>query len=141
MKRTATKFIVVHCSASQPLPNIDAKTIDRWHREKGWQKIGYHFVIKTDGTVESGRAIDEVGAHVAGHNSNSIGICMVGGVDHDGKSVNNFKVAQFKALRKLINSLLVDYPNAVILGHRDFPNVKKDCPCFDVNDWWAGIQT
>lgn len=137
MNRKTTDYIVVHCSASQPLSSITAKTIDGWHRERGFKKIGYHFVILTDGSVEIGRDIKEIGAHVAGYNSKSIGICMIGGVDKHGKSVNNFKPAQFASLRKLTKTLLADYPKAVIMGHRDFPNVKKDCPCFDVSDWWA----
>lgn len=140
MKRKTTQYLVVHCSASQNLPTINAMVIDGWHRTRGFERIGYHFVIKTDGTVEKGRALDDVGAHVAGYNSNSIGICMIGGVDKAMHSVNNFKPAQFKSLRKLLNDLLKTYPKAVILGHRDFPNVKKDCPCFDVTDWWAGIK-
>jgi len=140
MKRKSTQYLVVHCSASQNLPTINAKVIDGWHRTRGFDRIGYHYVIKTDGTVETGRKQDEVGAHVAGYNSNSIGICMIGGVDKAMRSVNNFKPVQFKTLRKLLNDLLKLHPKAVILGHRDFPNVKKDCPCFDVTDWWAGIK-
>jgi len=140
MKRKTTDYLVVHCAASQPLPSINAATIRQWHKSKGWQDIGYHYVIKIDGTVETGREIMEVGAHVAGHNSDSVGICMVGGVDKNGYSVNNFKPAQFKALRKLLNELLARFPKSVILGHRDFKGVKKDCPCFDVTDWWAGIK-
>ncbi len=139
MKRKKTDYFVVHCSASQNLPTINAKVIDGWHKQRGFDRIGYHYVIKTDGTVETGRKLDEVGAHVAGYNSTSVGICMIGGVDKAMRSVNNFKPAQFKTLRKLLNDLLKIYPKAVIIGHRDFPNVKKDCPCFDVTDWWAGI--
>lgn len=137
MRRTKTNFIVVHCSASQNLPSIDAKTIDRWHKERGFNSIGYHYVVKTGGEVEEGRKLSEIGAHVVNYNHNSVGICLIGGVDRDGNSVNNFKPKQFEALRELIEKLLVLYPKAVIKGHRDFPNVKKDCPCFDVNDWWT----
>lgn len=140
MMRKTTEYIVVHCSASQPVPTIGADVIRQWHKSKGWKDIGYHFVIKTTGQVEKGRDIMEIGAHVAGHNSNSIGICMVGGVDKNGYSVNNFTQKQFQALRQLITDLLQQFPKAVILGHRDFKGVKKDCPCFDVVDWWAGIK-
>ena len=140
MKRGKTKWLVVHCSASQPLRSLDANAIRRWHKEKGWSDIGYHYVIKTDGTVEDGRDLMAVGAHVAGHNAESVGICMIGGVDKNGYSTNNFTQQQFQSLRKLLGELLKIFPEAVILGHRDFPNVKKDCPCFDVTDWWAGIK-
>lgn len=133
--RKATDFIVIHCSASQPSPATDAKVIDRWHRQRGFLMIGYHYVIKTDGAVEAGRDEDSIGAHVAGHNTNSIGICMIGGVDKDGKSVNNFSEAQFKSLSELLKKFKPKYPKAVIQGHRDFPKVAKDCPCFSVKDW------
>lgn len=133
--RKGTDFIVVHCAASQPLPSIDAKTIDRWHRQRGFLMIGYHFVIKTDGTIEKGRDVDAVGAHVEGFNSRSIGICLVGGVDSAGKSQNNFTPSQFASLQELLKELREMHPKAVIQGHRDFPKVAKDCPCFDVKSW------
>ena len=133
--RKATDFIVVHCSASQPNPATDAKVIDRWHRQRGFLMIGYHFVIKTDGVVEVGRDEDAIGAHVEGYNANSIGICMVGGVDKEGKSVNNFSEAQFKSLSEILKKFKAKYPKAIIQGHRDFKGVKKDCPCFIVKDW------
>jgi N-acetyl-anhydromuramyl-L-alanine amidase AmpD len=97
--------------------------------------IGYHYVIKTDGTVEPGRHPDSIGAHVEGHNAKSIGICLVGGVDAAGKSVNNFTPVQFQALTKLIAALQAKYPGVEIRGHRDFRGVKKDCPCYDVRAW------
>jgi len=104
--------------------------------------IGYHFVIKTDGTVEKGRDGDAIGAHVEGHNANSVGICMVGGVDANdptGKPVNNFTEAQFVALEVLLRRLRMDYPKATIQGHRDFPNVAKACPSFNVKPWLATV--
>lgn len=131
--------IVVHCSASQPYPSIDAAVIRRWHRDRGFLDIGYHYVIKTDGTVEPGRPLDKVGAHVEGHNATSIGICLVGGVDAKGKSKDNFEPVQKETLKTLIYQLLCQFPGSVVLGHRDFPNVHKDCPCFDVRQWMKGV--
>jgi N-acetylmuramoyl-L-alanine amidase len=133
----AVKFLAVHCSASKPDQKVDASTIARWHRERGFLKIGYHFVILTDGTVQKGRDITEVGAHVQGFNSQSLGICLVGGLDKNGKSADTYTVAQKTTLAALVKELLQTFPNAVVQGHRDFPNVKKDCPCFDVKQWWA----
>jgi N-acetylmuramoyl-L-alanine amidase len=133
--RKLTDFIVVHCSASQPDIKTDAKVIDRWHRQRGFLMIGYHFVIKTDGAIEKGRDEDAVGAHVEGYNARSIGICMVGGVDKDGKSVNNFSQDQMLSLLVVLKDLKKKHPKAVIQGHRDFPKVAKDCPCFDVKAW------
>lgn len=132
--RASTDYIVVHCSATHT-QNIGAAEIDRWHRAQGWACIGYHFVIRRDGTLEEGRKEDSIGAHVNGHNANSIGICMAGGCDKAGKAANNFTDEQFKTLELLVRHLKAKYPNAVVQGHRDFPNVKKDCPSFDVKAW------
>lgn len=135
--RTKTDYIVVHCSATGENQDIGAADIDKWHRAKGWQCIGYHYVIRRDGTVEQGRERDVIGAHVEGWNEVSVGICMVGGVDaHDiNKAENNFTPAQFESLHKLLLELQSVYPNAKIQGHRDFPDVKKACPSFDVKEW------
>ena len=138
--RKATEYIAIHCSASKPDLKTDAKVIDRWHRQRGFLMIGYHYVIKTDGTVEKGRDEDSVGAHVTGFNSVSVAICMVGGVTENGptgKAVNNFSDEQFAALTLLVADLKEKYPVAIVQGHRDFPNVHKDCPCWDVKPWAA----
>lgn len=131
----AVKYLVVHCSASQPLARIDVHEIDRWHRKQGWSKVGYHRVITTDGHVQEGRTLSEIGAHVQGHNQHSIGICLVGGVDADNKPVDNFTVAQKGALLSLLKELRKTYTKAVILGHRDLPGVRKECPCWSVIPW------
>lgn len=129
-------YLVVHAAATPSHMDIGFKEIDRWHREKGWLMIGYHFVIRRDGTVEPGRPVTRAGAHVRGYNANSIGICMVGGESEDGGVMGNFTPEQFKALRELLFSLLSSHPEAEVLGHRDFPGVAKSCPCFDVKEWW-----
>lgn len=136
MKNSPIKYLVVHCSASSPKVYVDAAVIDRWHRQRGFFKIGYHYVIKRDGVVEKGRDEEEVGAHVQGHNEGSIGICLAGGVDEQNKPQNNFTEEQFKSLASLLSDLLKKYPKAEILGHRDFPGVAKACPSFDVKAWW-----
>lgn len=135
-KRAKTDYIVVHCSATGT-QNFGAADIDKWHRKQGWACIGYHYVIRRDGTVEEGREEDVVGAHVAGFNENSIGICMIGGVDADdpAKAQNNFTKEQFDSLKQLLVDLKVRHPHATIQGHRDFPGVKKACPSFDVREW------
>ncbi len=134
--RKRTDYIVVHCSATPASMDVDAKLIDRWHRQKGWLKIGYHFVIKRDGTVESGRKLDEAGAHVYGHNQHSIGICMVGGMTEDMRyPEDNFTAAQWASLKALLVEMKGLYPNADVLGHRDLdPN--KACPSFDMISKW-----
>lgn len=127
--------LVVHCSATPPSSDIGRDSIDSYHRSLGWQGIGYHYVIRRSGLIEIGRPIEQVGAHVSGHNSHSVGICLIGGTDTKGKAQNNFTLPQFTSLRKLLDVLLLMWPAADICGHRDFPGVAKDCPCFDVRQW------
>lgn len=129
------RYLVVHCSATQAKADIGVKEITRMHRERGFLTIGYHFVIRRDGTVEKGRPVDAIGAHVEGWNSRSLGICLVGGLDANMKPQDNFTDPQYASLAELLLSLRKDFPKASILGHRDIPNVKKDCPCFDVRSW------
>lgn len=135
-KRTETNWIVIHCSATRGSQNFTAADIRRWHLEKGWKDIGYHYVIRRDGTVEPGRAPDAIGSHVQGHNADSVGICMVGGIDDKTwKPANNFTPAQWRSLRTLVERLTKTYPAAKVLGHRDFPGVQKACPSFAAKVW------
>jgi N-acetylmuramoyl-L-alanine amidase len=138
VKPEQVKFLVVHCSATPASMDIGAREIDRWHRAKGWTMIGYHFVIRRNGSVEVGRRIDQVGAHAAGFNSRSLGLCLVGGLSEDGRTaVDNFTAIQKTMLRTRLNMLKsAGYKHAEVLGHRDLPNVHKDCPSFDVRSWF-----
>ena len=139
-KLTRVDRIVIHCAATRPDQDIGARDIDAWHRRRGFVKIGYHYVIRRNGEIETGRAEDEVGAHAQGFNSTSIGICLAGGIDASGKSKDNFTAEQWESLSKLVADLKTRYPNADVLGHRDLPNVAKDCPCFDVRRWWSSMN-
>lgn len=125
--------IIIHCSATPPSMNVDAKEIDRWHRQRGFNKIGYHYVIKRDGEIEDGRPIEEVGAHVKGHNTGSIGICLVGGTEegNPSRAQDNFTDAQWRSLRNLLRICRADYKKATIHGHNEFSS-QKACPSFDV---------
>jgi N-acetyl-anhydromuramyl-L-alanine amidase AmpD len=136
--RTRTDYIAVHCSATPPSYNIGAEEIRLWHvRDNGWSDIGYHFVIRRDGRVQRGRALEAQGAHVQGYNGNSIGICMVGGINQAGEPEDNFTDEQWAMLYALTVALVLRYPTAKVMGHRDFPGVTKACPSFDVIPWWA----
>ena len=129
--------LVVHCSATPAGKPFRAADIDKWHRGQGWDGIGYHYVIPLDGSIEPGRELEKVGSHVKGHNANSIGICLIGGVGADGKPANTFNQRQFDALELVLHGLRARWPRAQILGHRDFPGVAKACPSFDVRAWCA----
>ncbi len=133
--RTVTDAIFVHCSATQPSQDIGVDTIRMWHKQQGWLDVGYHFVIKRDGTVESGRPVDVVGSHVKDWNSRSVGVCLVGGIDANGKFEANFTPAQMSALRNKLNELMSQYPNAALMAHHSV--AAKACPSFDVKRWWT----
>jgi N-acetylmuramoyl-L-alanine amidase len=140
--RKTTNFIVIHCAATDAPTDvkIGAKDIDVWHRQRGFLCIGYHFVIKRDGTIETGRALNVVGAHVQGNNHDSIGICMIGGGSK--KEVNDFTEAQWASLTALVRKIKLDYPSVAIRGHRDFESGKaqgKWCPSFDAQAWATSI--
>lgn len=134
-------MIVIHAAATPPSMDIGVQEIDRWHRAKGWLSVGYHFVIRRDGTLEDGRPVEKSGAHAAGYNKSSIGICLVGGLAADRKTPeNNFTVEQFTTLEGLVEYWHGRFPAAQILGHRDLPDVTKACPCFEVREWAAGLK-
>ena len=129
-------MLVVHCSATPPTMDIGKREIDTWHRQRGWLKIGYHYVIKRDGTLEEGRDRDVIGAHAKGHNSKSLGICLVGGVNDENEPENNFTEEQYSCLTGLLSSLIVIYPDAQIVGHNTLDQGKA-CPSFNVEEWWS----
>ena len=135
--REETKYIVIHCSQTRPSQkDVDAKWIDRIHRSNGWLKIGYARVLKRDGTWEQGREDDEVQAHVKGYNHCSIGLCLVGGAKEENWKLedDNFTGEQFESLKKELTRLVLKYPDARIVGHRELDN-KKFCPSFDVRQY------
>ncbi len=124
-------LIVIHCSAVRPGQQSSSQDIDRWHRQRGWREIGYHFVIRRDGTEEPGRRLEQVGAHCKGHNRHSIGICYEGGLNDEGQGCDTRTPEQKKALRDLVLRLRKRFPKALIVGHHDL-DPRKACPCFDV---------
>ncbi|MGN1251402.1 MAG: N-acetylmuramoyl-L-alanine amidase [Muribaculaceae bacterium] len=129
--------IVVHCTATPAGRDVTVADVDRWHRQRGFAGIGYHYLIALDGTVYAGRDVDVAGAHCRGHNRSSIGVCYVGGLDVARQPADTRTQAQHRALRGLLVALKRLYPDAVIRGHRDF--AAKACPCFDVTTEYAGL--
>lgn len=151
MKKEDIDTIVIHCSATREGQDVRAADIDKWHKERGFKCIGYNYVIDLDGTVETGRPLTMDGAHcnTAGtsgkvYNKHSIGICYVGGLDKKGNAKDTRTKKQKKALQKLVNELVMEYPITEIIGHRDAsPDINGDgqitsnewikmCPCFNV---------
>ena len=145
-------LIVVHCSATPEGRDVTAADINKMHIARGFKKIGYHYVVRLDGTVETGRKENEIGAHAKGYNANSIGVCYVGGLASDGKTPMATRTpAQPPAWQKRLHTLKQRYPDARIVGHRDLSpdtnhNGKVDkwewikaCPCFDAIPEYANI--
>ena len=130
--------IIVHCSATREGENYTVDTIRSWHVDgRGWSDIGYHWVIELDGSTNEGRSEDINGAHCRGHNSDSIGICYVGGSDSEGNPKDTRTEGQRDALVALIKEILDRYPDAEVFGHRDFST--KACPSFDAKTEYAGL--
>lgn len=140
--------IIIHCSATKMGMDFSALDIDGWHRSRGFDCIGYHYVIRPDGKIEKGRNIALAGAHCAGWNACSIGICYIGGLDANGKPADTRTNAQKRVLYQLIQELQREYPSIHrVLGHRDTSPDKngngvvepfeyvKVCPCFDVREF------
>ena len=136
LKKTARKIknIIVHCSATAEGKDYTVDDITRWHKQRGYATIGYHYVIYRDGSVHEGRNIDTIGAHCEGHNTGSIGICYIGGLASDNKTAKDTRTdAQEKALVDLVKKLKDMYlltPEA-IHGHYEFAN--KACPSFRID--------
>lgn len=130
LKKENVKYIVVHCSATMPGQHCDAETIDEWHRQRGFEMIGYHYVVLPSGGLEHGRPLFYQGAHVRGYNHCSIGVCYVGGLDDNGKTADTRTEQQKITLRWIISSLKVQFPQARVVGHCNL-NAGKACPCFD----------
>lgn len=121
------QYIVVHCSDTPNGRYHTAEDIHRWHLERGWDGIGYHSVIRTDGIVDQGRPYYWVGSHTAKYNGIAIGVCLIGR--------DEFSEAQWRSLEGLMLSLTYQFPDAKVVGHRDL-NAHKACPNFDVKAWW-----
>lgn len=144
--------IIIHCSATREGQDFTVADIDRWHKERGWKGIGYHYVIYLDGSVHKGRPDAEIGAHCQGYNSHSIGICYIGGVDARGNAKDTRTQQQKDALGSLIKELKQKYPSIKsVKGHRDYsPDLNhngkiepnewiKSCPCFDAQKEYENI--
>ena len=125
--------IILHCSATKEGRDFCAADIRRWHLQRGFNDIGYHFVVKLDGTVERGRDINLTGAHCLHHNRRSIGVCYVGGLDRAGRPADTRTPAQRLALPALVRRLRRHHPRATIHGHREF--AAKACPCFNAAEY------
>lgn len=131
--------IVVHCSATPVSADVGVQEIRDWHTQRGFFDIGYHYVITRDGVLREGRPLEKAGAHAKGHNTSSIGVCLVGGVDSNNKPEANFSAVQYSTLESVLLHFMELYniPSDRVLGHNEVSS--KDCPCFNVRGFVQGI--
>lgn len=151
--RRVINEIVVHCTATPEGRDYTVADIKRWHTTpvskggRGWSDIGYHYVIYRDGTIHGGRPVDIAGAHASGHNSHSIGVVYVGGMDAQNKNAKDTRTdEQRRGMKALLTRLCKMYPKANVLGHRELSPDKngdgiisewewmKACPSFEVSE-------
>lgn len=125
--------LIIHCSATKEGRKFHAADIDRWHKGRGWDGIGYNFVVALDGSLEIGRSLEKSGAHTIGHNANSIGICYIGGLADSMKPKDTRTPAQKETLLAIVSLIKFLRPDITIHGHREF--AAKACPCFDVKEY------
>lgn len=141
MSNSPITRIVYHYSATYEDQNLDVNDIRKMHLKRGFNDVGYHYIIKRDGTIQKGRPDNVEGAHVKGYNKGSIGICCIGGLNRAtgaNVGVDNRTEAQKASVIKLTKELLAKYPNAQVVGHRDLGATQ--CPGFDVRSWWASVS-
>ena len=123
--RSETDQVVIHHTGNPTDDDLPVVEINASHQARGWSCIGYHYVIRKDGTVEVGRPHWTVGAHAYGHNSHTIGVHVCG----------NFEIGeptseQIESLAMLLANLCTDYGLTIdrdhIVGHREL--MSTACP-------------
>ena len=131
--------LVVHCTATAQTATVAA--IQRhWRETLKWRNPGYHLIVAADGTVTRLAPDTTICNGVAGHNSHSLHVSYIGGIDSRGRAIDNRTEAQKAALLRILTEWKRQYPKAVIQGHRDFPNARKSCPSFNAKAEYAGVK-
>ena len=131
-------LIVIHCSATRSNQNFPVTALIRCHAER-FGFTGYHYYITRNGRIYQTRHEQLVGAHAVGYNQHSLGVSYEGGLDEHGNAADTRTPKQKRALLRLLRRLKKAHPEARILGHRDLPNVHKDCPCFDAKSEYSSL--
>ena len=136
--RTIT-HIVLHCTACPQSATV-ASVQNYWRTQLGWKNPGYHKIIPANGATQRLLPDEQVSNGVGGHNAHSLHVSYIGGVDSKGNPIDNRTPAQLAEMERIVRSWLEQYPEAQVVGHRDFPGVTKACPCFDARTWWASVK-
>ena len=126
--------IIIHCSATPEGRDVDVQDVKDWHVSgNGWTDVGYHYFIKLDGEIQTGRPIELVGSHTRGFNKGSIGVAYAGGMNKRNTKPKDTRTEKQKdAIIELINRIKETYPEISIHGHNEFSN--KACPSFSVEN-------
>ena len=134
------KGIILHCSATKEGKDFTVADITRWHKQRGYDTIGYHYVIYRDGSIHAGRAEQVIGAHCKNQNRNTIGVCYIGGLDEDGYPKDTRTEEQKSSLVKLVKLLMRKHKLSPenIHGHYEFAN--RACPSFNVEEFRKQIK-
>ena len=131
--------IAIHCSATPQTTTVQS-IVNYWRNVLKWKNPGYHVLIEPNGRINYLAPDTAVCNGVAGHNQTSLHVSYIGGVDRQNRTVDNRTPQQISAMIQVINEWLKLYPNAIVQGHRDFPNVRKACPSFDARAWWRKVS-
>jgi len=151
--RRSISEIIIHCTATPEGREVSIAELTKWHKQRGFSDIGYHYVIGLDGKIRNGRNIDIAGAHCTGHNTHSVGVVYVGGVAADGKTAKDTRTdEQKRSMLALLRRLCKMYPKAKVMGHREFSPDKngngiiepqewiKACPSFEVSELRTALR-
>lgn len=134
LKAQDVKWLVVHCSASRCNRPFTVERLIETGRERFGQP-SYHYYVRRNGNVVPILPESVQGVHAVGYNHCSIAVCYEGGLDENGKAADTRTELQKASLYELLKQLRRDYPQARIIGHRELPNVRKDCPCFSTSEY------
>ena len=132
------ELIVIHCSATRCNQEFSVTALISCHAKR-FGFTGYHYYVTRSGQTYQTRHEQLVGAHAKGYNQHSLGVCYEGGLDEQGHPADTRTPHQKQALLKLLQRLKRNHPAAQILGHRDLPNVRKACPCFDAKAEYRNV--
>lgn len=129
------KYIVLHCTATAPHTSVESIK-NFWKTKLGWSRPGYHHLVDNFGKVTLLESSDNICNGVKGYNEHAIHIAYIGGINVNGKASDTRTDLCKRQMFRLVRHYTAMFPQAKVLGHRDFPKVNKACPCFDALTWY-----
>ena len=132
------KYIVIHCTATQPNTKKEA-ILSYWKNTLKWKTVGYHRLIDANGVIHELAKFEQITNGVKGYNSESIHFSYIGGIDESGRPKDTRTLKQKESLLYLVKQAKKQFPNAIIQGHKDFKGVAKACPSFEAKNEYKAI--